>query len=823
MSISDKLRVVGEELSWQCKTGKCNFRSTEQIDISETVLGQEAAHQALSFGIQCFARGQNVYVRGPRGTGRMTMVRQLLKDLAPPATNKKDCCYVHNFKRPDHPRLITLAPGQAPEFKRAMRELAEFAQEGLFKALTGEPFSTQRDLIKAKLQEQASEHMQPLEKELAENGLALVTMQNGPVSQTAIFPVVDGKPVSPEQLREMVAQETAPSEQWEAFQALYPKFEKQMGEVSRKVSEIFAEGKKQIGEMNERAARDLLSGITNRIKSSFSQDKVAQYIDDVIDDLIVFQMEAGEEGADLTELYGVNVVLTQDDSHTRPVIEENSPNILNMLGTVDPNWAPNEMPTSDYRGVRGGALLAADEGYLVLDVNDLISQPGCWAMLMRTLRTGRLEIVPAELGAMQGRAVVLPEPIDVNIRVILVGDAGTYYKLDYHDPDFRELFKVLADFDDLVDRDEIGINQYAAVIAHLVAKENLPHFDGSAIAELTAHGARIASRANRLTARFGRIADIAREAAFLATQSGADLATGKHVCDAVKRTKQRASLPSRRFKEFVESGTILVETSGDVVGQINGLAVMRSGPLTYGFPARITATIGPGSAGLINIEGRAQMSGSIHTKGFHILGGLLRYLLKTKHPLAFSASLAFEQSYGGIDGDSASGAEMVCLLSALTGVPIKQSMAMTGAIDQHGHIEAIGGVNEKVEGFFDACEHFGLTGDQGCVIPKSNAGDLMLRKDVAEACDKGKFHVYAVERIEQALEIMTGQPAGEFGKDGYPEGSLLQKAVDQAFQYWQQTLTSPRKLTHVESESGADDQQPLAPDDIGERQQDSHE
>ena len=818
MSIFDKLRVNGANLRWQCDAGVCNIESTEKIDTSEKVLGQDAAHQALAFGIQCFARGQNVYVRGPRGTGRQTMVRQLLRDLAPPASNKKDCCYVHNFKRPDRPRLITLAPGQGPLFKKAMHELAEFAQEGLFKALTGEPYSSQRDLLKAEIQEQAKEHTQSLEKELAENGLALVTMQNGPASQTAIFPVVEGKPVSPDQLRQMIAQEAAPSEQLEAFEATYPKFEKQMGEVSRKVAEIFAEGKKKIGELNENAARSLLSGLTGQIKGNFPNDKVVAHIDAVIDDLIQYQMGAGEEISDLIELYGVNVVLTHDDSSIRPVIEENSPNILNMLGTVDPHWAPNEMPTSDYRGVRGGALLAADEGYLVLDVNDLISKPGCWTTMMRTLRTGRLEIVPAEMGAMQGRAVVLPEPIDVNIRVILVGDAATYYKLDYHDPDFRELFKVLADFDDLVQRDETGINQYAAVIANLVEKEQLPHFAGSAIAELTAHGARIASRANRLTARFGRIADIAREAAFIATQAEAKLVVGEHVCEAIKRTKQRASLPSRRFKEFVESGTILVETKGEVVGQINGLAVMRSGPLTYGFPARITATIGPGSAGLINIEGRAQMSGAIHTKGFHILGGLLRHLLKTDHPLAFSASLAFEQSYGGIDGDSASGAEMVCLLSALTGVPIKQSMSMTGAIDQHGHIEAIGGVNEKIEGFYDACEYFGLTGEQGCVIPKSNAGDLMLRKDVADACDAGKFHVYAVETIEEALEIMTGQPAGEFGPEGYTEGSMLHQAVEQAFNFWKRTLTSPMKLTHVATEGHSDDDQPVvtpeAPDEI---------
>ncbi|MGI9518814.1 MAG: S16 family serine protease, partial [Pirellulaceae bacterium] len=301
-------------------------------------------------------------------------------------------------------------------------------------------------------------------------------------------------------------------------------------------------------------------------------------------------------------------------------------------------------------------------------------------------------------------------------------------------------------------------------------------------------------------AKFRRIADIAREAAFVANQDGDNPVSDSHVIDAVRRTRQRASLPSQKFQELVERGTIIVETDGDVVGQINGLAVMRAGPLTYGFPARITASIGPGRAGLINIEGFAKMSGSIHTKGFHILGGLLRHLLKLPHPLAFSASLAFEQSYGGIDGDSASGAEMVCLLSALTGIPIHQGMAMTGAIDQHGHLEAIGGVNEKVEGFYDACAYFGLTGQQGVVIPQSNVGDLMLRRDIVDACRDGKFRVYAVSTIHQAIELMTGVPAGEYKDSEYPEGSLLHVAVEKAHDFWRRTLASPSQLTTVQRE-----------------------
>ena len=433
-----------------------------------------------------------------------------------------------------------------------------------------------------------------------------------------------------------------------------------------------------------------------------------------------------------------------------------------------------------------------------MDANDVLTEPGAWKALTRTIRNGLLEIVPPELGWMRQHVVIQPEPIQIDLRVILIGDVQTYYMLDHADPDFREHFKLLADFDHELERTEEAQRQYSRVVAGIARSENLPPFHRTAVAELIEHGARIAARQKKLTARFGRIADLAREAAFLARSEKSKTVTGEHILSAIARTKHRAALPSRKFQQLVANKTILVETQGERVGQINGLAVLNSGPLTYGFPARITATIGPGQAGLINIEGRANMSGAIHTKGFHIIGGLLRHLLRNNHPLAFSASIAFEQSYGGIDGDSASGAEVVCLISALTQIPIKQSMAMTGAIDQHGNVEAIGGVNEKIEGFFDACNHFGLTGEQGVVIPVSNQGDLMLRQDVADACASGQFHVYAVANIYEAMEVMTGVPAGSPGGE-YTAGTLLATAVDQAREYWEKTLTSPAQMTSIEA------------------------
>ena len=819
MSITtNQNELTPEQLRWRCSEDIFPFETTAEVDPTKGIIGQPTAYEALKFGLQCLARGQNVYVRGARGTGRMDMVRQLLDELKPETDDKRDYCYVHNFLRPDHPRLITLPPGAAPEFRREVLRLVKFFEEGLPKAVDSEPHLSRRHAIQEKVQTEIEAVTKPLEDELRENGMALVSIQQGPAAQTMILPLFEGQPVPPEQLRLLVQQGKAPEEQLAAFEDVYPNYQKRLSETGRKVTEILREATRQARELHESIVRSLSADFVNPVLKKFPLDKVREFLNEVVDNVVEngINRSAEEDSPDLAEIYGVNIVLTHSDPRSRPVVEESTPSLINLLGTVEPKWGPGGMAISDYRGIRAGGLLMADSGYLILDCNDLISEPGAWRSLMRTLRTGHLEIVPPELGWMRQQVVTQPEPIPINVRVILIGDVVTYYELDQFDSDFRELFKVLADFDNELTREDQSILQYANVVASLCKSESLRPFHRSAVAALAEHGARIAARKGKLTARFGRIADIAGEAAFLAA---GDFVTEQDVKLAIKRTKARASLPSRKFREMVENETIMVQTEGAVVGQINGLAVMQSGPLTYGFPARITATIGPGTDGLINIEGRAQMSGSIHTKGFHILGGLLRHLLKTRHSMAFTASIAFEQSYGGIDGDSASGAEMICLLSALTGIPIKQNMAMTGAIDQLGHLEAIGGVNEKIEGFFDACDYFGLTSEQGVVIPKSNAGDLMLREDVIDACRGGQFHIYAVDNIYDALELMTGFPAGRpiAAESEYPQNTLLARAHNKIEEFWKFTLASPRPISPVQN-SNDNNQPSVVPDPREQRQ-----
>ena len=764
------------------------------------VLAQPTASEALAFGLATPARGQNVFVRGPRGTGRMTMVREALKTVSHHATDRPDRCYVNNFDRPDRPRLLSLPTGEARNFKRLMEQFADFIGSDLPKAMETESLTAERVAIQERIRAGVEELTEPLEQELRRAGMALVPVQQGPITQTVIFPLVEGEPVPPGQLKKLRREGKVSEERIQNFEAHYPEFQKRLEAVSSELLELQRQGLEEIKALFENEARTLLAGYARSLLGRYGNPGVETFIQEVIDDVLETRLQPGRELPEPRDRYGVNIVLEHRPDAKAPVIEEHAPSLTNLLGTVDLKWTVAGPAPADYTCIRPGALLRADGGFLVLDVDDVITEPGAWRALMRCLRTERLEIVPPEMSWLRPQSIVSPEPIDIKVRVVLVGDPRAYYQLDALDPDFRDLFKVLADFDHEISRDEQGIQHYAAVVARICHEEVLPHFDREALAAVVEHGARIASRAGKLTARFGRIADIVRESAFLAQQAAESGVTADRVREAVARTKSRASLPSRKFQELIRAGTIHVDTDGEVVGQVNGLAVMRSGPITYGFPARITASIGPGRAGLINIEGSARLSGSIHTKGFHILGGCLRHLLKAEHPLAFSASIAFEQSYGGIDGDSASGAEMCCLLSALTGVPIRQQYAMTGAIDQFGHLQAIGGVNEKIEGFFDACAFFGLTGNQGVIIPATNAGDLMLRHDVVEAAKEGRFNVFAVETVQHALEILTGVPVGEWGENGYAKGTLLYQAVDEAASYWSRTLASPARLTQVVSE-----------------------
>ena len=800
--MSDSFVLAVDALRWRVDESKLGFDSTSEIDPAEGIIGQPVAMEALRFGVESTAPGQNIYVRGTSGTGRTSLVRSLLAELDPQARRRLDRCYVHNFQQPDQPRLITLPSGQGPLLRRRVKELAEFIETRLLESMDSAPLKASTEAISKSTQDAIGNVTNPLEEELKNNGLALVRLQSGQLTKTAIFPVVDGKPVPPEELAQLLKAGKVSEQDLDEFDQKIHEFAPRLQEVSREANKAWQKGMKKVREFVENEARAILQNLTSELLAEMPQAEVKEFITEVIDDVIENRIDPKSlEGQPPPQmLYGVNVICSQDPD-SNPVVTENTPTVPNLLGSVEPEIIANSQMVTNYRGIRAGALVHADGGYLILNAYDVLSEPGSWRMLMRVLRTGSVEIVPSDLGWPLINQSLKPQAIDISVRVILIGSSRLFYQLDQVDHDFANLFKVLADFNSEIERSELGINQYASVVARICRDEDLVHFDASGVAALAEHGARIASRKGKITARFGRIADIVREASFLASKAGAALVGREHVEQTIIRTKYRASLPSTRFQELIHDGTIMVQTRGSVVGQINGLAVINAGQLSFGFPARITATIGAGRAGVLNIEGAAALSGAIHTKGFHILGGLLRHLLHSDHPLAFSASIAFEQSYGGIDGDSASGAEICCLISALTGVPIRQELAMTGAIDQHGHIQAIGGVNEKIEGFFDACKSMGLNDQQGIIIPWANAGDLMLRLDVVSACAEGHFQIHAVKTVHEALEVLTGKEAGQPGSDGrYPEDSLLRLAQVKATEFWRKTMNRPDRKKSADSD-----------------------
>ncbi len=799
-------------LRWRCDPSTLGFASTREFAPIPGIIGQDEAIDALRFGLEIHAPGQNVYVRGLEGTGRLTTVRKLLEETRPESPPAPDHLYVHDFEHPDQPKLITVERGRGELFCEKLGELCRFIVRDLDTALSGELTTSRRQQLEQQTLAEVHARTQPLEAELAAAGLALVIREAGGVTQPLILPAVDGKPVAPERFVAMIESGELSSDTLEQLEQRSKSAQERVERVFREVGQLQRKLRDQVRELLQSEAEALLRMATQELRELFPIAKVGEWLDTLVNDVVHRQL-GGLGGLEQhAALYEANPLSCHTADEPPPVIVESVATMRSLLGTIDAAMTPEGRARTDHTAVRAGSLVRADGGVLALEAAEVLAQPGAWPALVRTLRSGLVKLVMPELPILVPVSSLEPEPIPVNVKVVLLGDSELYCLLDQIDNDFPHLFKVLADFDELIPRTAASVELYARVFARIVAEERLPAFSSAAIAELAEHGARVAAVGKKLTARVGRLADIAREAAFLARKDATnnretDLeVSGEHVREAVRRTKRRGALPARRFRELVTEGRIHVSTEGAVVGQINGLAVIQAGPLTYGFPTRITATIGAGVGGTVNIEREAELSGAIHTKSFFILGGLLRQLLRSEHPLTFDASIAFEQSYGGIDGDSASGAEIVCLISTLCNEPIRQDIAMTGAIDQIGNILPIGAVNEKIEGYYDTCKARGLTGTQGVVIPAANVGDLMLRHDLVEACTRGEFRVWPVARIHEAVALYFGRPAGERDPESgfYPEGSVLHAAVMSAFMLWQRAQAKPEDFEMVESEGNGD-------------------
>jgi predicted ATP-dependent protease len=777
------------KLRWRCELPRIPFETTAQAELREGFIGQERALRALKMGVELSAPGYNVFVCGLAGTSRGGTIAKMIEDLHPPTKPSLDRCYVNNFKITDRPRLLSLPRGQANAFKKDVQAGIDFLRRRIPQVFEGEPFQRQKGRIVERFTVREKELMDDFTRRIAREQFALGHMQVGAVALPEIFPVLEGQMVPIEDISKMVHEGKLESTVAEDIERKYEQFRQEFTVVYRKTLTLSRELASELSYLEQEAASVLVDGVIEELKEKYPGTNVAEYLEEVrhhlLDNLDPFKEREGEgesEGdtpdglpkmpgsggpeRDPFRVYGVNVILAHGDDEGSPVIFETTPTYANLFGTIQRAYDTRGGWTSDFMDLRGGSLLRADGGFLIMYSLEALSEVGVWRALKRTLNHNRLEIQPLEMFYPFGGSAQKPEAVEINVKVILIGDRQLYEMLYEYEEDFQKIFKVRVEFDEEMPMSDGVIAEYAGRLRTLSEKEGLYPFDRGAFAAMLEYGVRKAGRRNKVTARFVDIADLAREAHYAAAAAGERVVRAAHVRDALASKMERHNLIETRIREMIEEGTLLVDLEGARTGQVNGLSVLEIGGYSFGKPVRITATAALGKTGLINIERESNLSGRFHDKGVHIIAGYLRSRFAQDKPLSLSASICFEQSYSGVDGDSASSTEIYALISALAELPLRQDIAVTGSMNQQGDIQAIGGVNEKIEGFFDVCRIKGLTGTQGVMIPAANVEDLMLREDILEAVGAGKFHIWPVAKVEEGIEILTGMAAGHVNGDG---------------------------------------------------------
>jgi predicted ATP-dependent protease len=784
------------KLRWRCELSRIPFETTAQAELREGFIGQERALRALKMGAELSAPGYNLFVCGLAGTSRGGTIARMIEELHPPTKESLDRCYANNFKLPDRPRLLALPRGQANAFKKDMQAGIDFLRRRIPQVFEGEPFQRQKGRIVERFTVREKELMDDFTRRIAREQFALGHMQVGAVALPEIFPVLEGQMVPIEDISKMVHEGKLEAPVAEDIERKYEQFRQEFTVVYRKTLTLSRELASELSYLEQEAASVLVDGVIEELKEKYPGTDVSEYLEEVrhhlLDNLDPFKEREGEgehdeetpdglpkmPGAgperDPFRVYGINVILAHSDEETSPVIFETTPTYANLFGTIQRAYDARGGWTSDFMDLRGGSLLRADGGFLIMYSMEALSEVGVWRALKRTLNHNRLEIQPLEMFYPFGGSALKPEAIAINVKVILIGDRDLYEMLYEYEEDFRKIFKVRVEFDEEMAMSDGVIAEYAGRLRALSEKENLYPFDRGAFAAMLEYGVRQAGRRNKVTARFIEIADLAREAHYDAAAKGESVVRAAHVRGALSSKMERHNLIETRIREMIEEGTLLVDVSGTRVGQVNGLSVLEIGGYSFGKPVRITATAALGKSGLINIERESNLSGRFHDKGVHIIAGYLRSKFAQDKPLSLAASICFEQSYSGVDGDSASSTEIYALVSALSSLPLRQDIAVTGSMNQQGDIQAIGGVNQKIEGFFDVCRIKGLTGTQGVMIPESNVEDLMLREDILEAVTAAKFHIWPVAKIEQGIEILTGCVAGQKKTNGkFEEGTAF--------------------------------------------------
>jgi lon-related putative ATP-dependent protease len=772
-------RLDAESLCRRCDPETFDFETTEELEDLSDVIGQPRASEAVRFGLGIRGEGFHIFALGPEDTDKRSLVRHFVESRAAGEPPPFDLCYVNNFTESHRPRALRLPPGTGRGLATDMERFLDELKAGLQSAFESEEYQGRIQAVK---EEAGQEHQEALD-ELAERAKA----QNLALLRTPLgfvfAPMKGDEILPPDELDELT--DEAKEKLESTIQGMQEELQHILRQIPRRQREVRESLRELHREMARFAVRDLLEELRTRY-ADFSE--VIDFFDDVerdavenVGELVESEAEAVGQGqapnavggtGDLRR-YRVNVLVDHADSERAPVLHEENPTYQNLLGRVEYQSMLGALVT-DFTMIKPGALHRANGGYLILDARQVLLQPFVWEGLKRALESGELRVEsPASALGFVSTVSLEPEPMPLDVKVVLLGGRLLYYLLSSLDPDFPELFKVAADFADEMDRDADNEALYARLLATLARQDELRPFDRSAVARVIERSARLVGDSAKLSVRTRGVRDLLNEADFWAAESGADVVSGAHVSQAIEHSIYRSDRVREQTQEQILRDTIYIDTEGATVGQVNGLSVLQLGNFAFGRPSRITARVQLGGGHVLDIEREVELGGPIHSKGVFILSGFLGGRYGVDRPLALSASLVFEQSYGGVDGDSASSAELYALLSAIAGVPLTQSLAVTGSVNQHGKVQPIGGVNEKIEGFFDVCQARGLTGEQGVLIPASNVKHLMVRQDVREAVANGQFHIYPVETVDQGMEILTGRPMGERDEEGrYPEETI---------------------------------------------------
>jgi len=798
-SQSSTRRVPASALCGVCDPGQFGFETTAELEDLGEALGQRRAVEAIKFGIGIRQEGYNLFAMGPEGIGRRSIVRHFLEQQAPAREVPPDWCYVFNFDTPHKPRALQLPPGQAIKFKRSMERLLEDLRVGIPAAVETDEYRARRQEIENAFNERQEQAFGAIGERAKQQGIALLRTPGG----FGFAPMREDAVMSPQEFHKLPAPEQKRIE--DAIAVLQEELEGVIHEVPKWRREALH----KLRELNRGVTQTAVNSLIEELKAETEAlPQVRQYLADVQEDVLdhaeFFQQpKEGEQptlfGIPLPQAetseqplrrYAVNVLIGHEDAKGAPIVYEDNPTHDNLTGRIE-HIAQMGTLVTDFTLIKAGALHRANGGYLVIDALRLLSQPFAWEALKRALRSR--EIRTESLGQMLSLVSTVslePEPIPLDVKIVLVGQRFLYYLLHAYDPEFGELFKVAVDFEEDMARTPESDLFYARVIATIARREKLRPLARAAVARVIERGSRDAGDADKLSVQMRSLADLLREADYWAGAAGREVVAAEDVQRAIDAQEDRSGRIRARLQEEILRGRLLIDTSGTRSGQVNGLAVVQLGGYSFGVPHRITARARLGSGRVVDIERESELGGPIHSKGVLILSGFVSGRYAASRPLSLAASLVFEQSYGGVEGDSASSAELYALLSALADAPAKQSLAVTGSVNQHGDVQAIGGVNEKIEGFFDLCAARGLNGEQGVLIPEANRRNLMLRHDVVDAVAAGRFHVYAVSTIDQGIEILTGVPAGERDATGQYAPGTINHRVEQRLSDYAERMRS---------------------------------